>query len=226
MNVDEGLKLLENFSKDFEKFYKILYEANKIMNLTAVCDEKGVKYKHFLDSILPADLIPYGARVAEIGSGGGFPSIPLKIIRRDLSFTLVESTKKKCEYLKDAVKKLGLENMEVLPIRAEDGGRNPALREKFDVCVARAVANLSTLAEYCLPYVKVGGIFIAYKGDAEEEIKAASNAVKKLGGKFGKTRYYELLEDFGKRCAVVVEKVEKTPPLYPRGQGRERKNPL
>lgn len=151
--------------------------------------------------------------------------MPLMIVRRDLKFTLIESTGKKCEYLKGVVDSLNLNCEQVLNIRAEDGGRDKNLREKFDIVTARAVAKLNTLCEYCLPYVKVGGVFIAYKGDGED-IEEAENAIAVLGGKTEKIFEYELPENFGKRRAVIIKKVCATPEKYPRGNGRERKNPL
>ena len=226
MDIGKAQQLLAANKIKFDEFYSLLTEANKSFNLTAVCERNEVKIKHFLDSVLPADEFFKGADVAEIGSGGGFPSVPLKIVRPDLKFTLIESTGKKCGYLKEVVDKLGLDGVQVVNIRAEDGARDNTLREKFDISTARAVARLNTLCEYCLPYVKVGGLFIAYKGEAAEEIKEAENAIKILGGELIKTVNYELPEGMGKRCAVVIKKVRQTPVKYPRGQGRERKNPL
>ncbi len=216
----------EEFSDKFYEFKEILAEFNQKYNLTAICDEKEVYIKHFFDSIKPQNYFPKGAKVVEIGSGGGFPSIPLKIIRNDLSFTLIESTQKKCEYLNHVVDKLALNHVKVLNIRAEDGGKDFSLREKFDVATARAVAKLNTLCEYCLPYVKIGGRFIAYKGVAEEEIKESLNAIKTLGGEIENIENYDLPEDCGKRTVIVIKKVKPTPLKYPRGRGLERKKPL
>lgn len=216
----------EEFSEKFENFNKILTEFNQKYNLTAISDQKEVYIKHFFDSIQPQKYFPAGAKVVEIGSGGGFPSVPLKIVRDDLSFTLIESTGKKCEYLKHVVDKLGFDCVQVLNIRAEDGGRDKNLREKFDISTARAVARLNTLCEYCLPFVKIGGRFIAYKGDAEEEIEEAQNAIKTLGGEIEKVEKYDLPEGFGKRTVIVIKKVKSTPEKYPRGRGLERKKPL
>ncbi|MDE7306196.1 MAG: 16S rRNA (guanine(527)-N(7))-methyltransferase RsmG, partial [Clostridia bacterium] len=154
------------------------------------------------------------------------PSIPLKIIRDDLSFTLIESTGKKCNYLNDVVEKLALFCVQVKNIRAEDGARDKNLREKFDVSCARAVARLNTLCEYCLPFVRVGGRFIAYKSDAAEELKEAERAIKLLGGEIESVTDYELPESFGKRNIICIRKIKSTPENYPRGQGKERKNPL
>ncbi|MDE7167280.1 MAG: 16S rRNA (guanine(527)-N(7))-methyltransferase RsmG [Clostridia bacterium] len=216
----------EQFSEKFREFNGILTEFNQKYNLTAISDEKEVYIKHFFDSIQPQKYFPTGAKVVEIGSGGGFPSVPLKIVRDDLSFTLIESTGKKCEYLRHVVDKLGFNGVQVLNIRAEDGGKDKNLREKFDVATARAVARLNTLCEYCLPFVKIGGRFIAYKGDADEEINESLNAIKTLGGEIEKIEKYDLPEGFGKRTVIVIKKVKSTPEKYPRGRGLERKKPL
>ena len=209
----------------FAQFCGLLKEYNKKFNLTGVDDDEGIFYKHFLDSAAGVEFFPENAKVCEIGSGGGFPSVPLKILRDDLKFTLVESTGKKCGFLNIVKGELGFKNFEVLNIRAEDGAKNPLLREKFDICCARAVAQLNTLSEYCLPYVKVGGAFIAYKGDADGEIEAAKNAVKVLGGEIENIVRYNL-ENCGKRTLVIIKKVKNTPSKYPRGLGKERKSPI
>lgn len=209
----------------FEKYFALLSEYNARFNLTAITERAEVFEKHFLDSVLGESLFPENANVLEVGSGAGFPSLPLKILRDDLSFTLVESTGKKCEFLKVAVKELSLSGVTVLNERAETLARDPKYREKFDVCCARAVARMNTLSEYCLPFVKVGGVFVAYKADAEEELREAENAIKKLGGKAAYTYRYSL-PNHGARTLICVEKSRPTPALYPRGQGKERKNPL
>lgn len=222
--MNEAYEYLKN--EKFEKFRDILTDYNEKCNLTAITDKKEVYIKHFLDSVVPEKLFPLNAKVIEIGSGGGFPSIPLKIVREDLDFTLVESTGKKCTYLEETVRLLGLDRVKVLNIRAEEGGRKENLREKFDIAEARAVAELNTLCEYCMPFVKVGGLFIAYKGDREEEIEKAKNAIEILGGKIESVHSYELPEDCGKRTVIAVRKIKKTPEKYPRGRGLERKKPL
>ena len=227
MEIDNYLDLVLNkCSAQFNGFAQMLKEYNRICNITSITDDKGITYKHFLDSIAGEFMFSKEANVVEIGSGGGFPSIPLKIVRDDLKFTLIESTGKKCTFLKSVVDKMKLDGVQVLNIRAEDGAHDKKLREKFDFACARAVARLNILCEYCLPFVKVGGRFIAYKGIAEEEIKEAKNAVKVLGGEIEKTVEYELPEDGGKRTLICIRKVRSTPLQYPRGQGRERKNPL
>lgn len=209
----------------FEKFMDLLLECNEKYNLTAITDREGVYCKHFYDSVAPEKHFKNGAKVVEVGSGGGFPSIPLKICRGDLNFTLIESTGKKCNFLSAAIKELGLEGMTVLNSRAEEAARLPSLREKFDVAEARAVASLNTLSEYCLPFVKVGGYFIAYKGIADEEIENAANAVAILGGAIEKTEKYSL-PDGSRRTVILIKKIKPTPPKYPRGKGLERKSPL
>lgn len=227
MDLEKYLGFIENDFKDkFLLFKELLLNANKICNLTSISDEKGIIYKHFLDSIAGEFVFPKNANVVEIGSGGGFPSIPLKIVRDDLKFTLIESTGKKCAFLNSVVDKLKLDCVKVLNIRAEDGAHDKLLREKFDVACARAVARLNVLSEYCLPFVKVGGCFIAYKSDAAEEIREAGHALSVLGGEIEDVISYELPEDGGKRTLIKIRKIKKTPTQYPRGQGRERKNPL
>ncbi len=222
MDLLKANGLLLNNAEKFNIFKEMLLNYNKMYNLTAICDEKEVKIKHFLDSILPADDFPQNAKVVEIGSGAGFPSLPLKIVRDDLNFTLIESTGKKCNFLNKVVENLALERVKVLNIRAEDGGRMKNLREKFDVCCARAVARLDVLSEYCLPFVKVGGLFIAYKG-AESEVELAQKAIKELGGEIVEIKEYELPENYGKRCEVLIKKVCAIPQKYPRSNALIKK---
>lgn len=221
-------RLKEEIKRDknglFFAFKEMLKEKNKVCNLTSVCDDEGIFYRHFLDSAAGEEFFPVDSLAVEIGSGGGFPSIPLKILRPDLKFTLIESTGKKCAFLNDVISKLNLKDMRVLNIRAEDGAKT-ALRESFDIACARAVAPLNSLAEYCLPYVKTGGRFIAYKGDCAAELKEAKRAIKTLGGEVEKVVSFDL-ENCGKRSLVIVKKVCATPQKYPRGNGKERKNPI
>lgn len=227
MNFDYYENLIKNdFSFKFLKFAEMLINYNKICNITSVSDEKGIFYKHFLDSVVGESLFSRGASVVEIGSGGGFPSLPLKFLRDDLSFTLIESTGKKCTFLKSVVDNFGLKSVKVKNIRAEDGARDKNMRERFDFACARAVARLNTLCEYCLPFVAVGGKFIAYKGDSGDEVKEAEKAIKTLGGEVENIIEYELPYGYGKRSLIVIKKIKNTPSAYPRGLGKERKNPL
>lgn len=219
--------LIENEKREqFELFKSLLLEYNQRYNLTTIIQDKDIFYKHFLDSSAGVDLFKQGATVAEIGSGAGFPSIVLKILRPDLKMSLFESVGKKCEFLKVVVDKLAFKDAHIYNLRAEDAARDVTLREKFDHVTARAVARMNTLCEYCLPFVKVGGSFIAYKSGEQEEIQEAQSAYKTLGGKLKAAYLYELPEGYGSRTLAVVEKIKPTPPKYPRGQGKERKNPL
>lgn len=224
MDISASEKLLEAHGEKFEKFRELLLKFNAMFNLTAITDGEGIKYRHFIDSIAPEKFFPEGSDVVEIGSGGGFPSIPLKIVRDDLKFTLVESSVKKCAYLNEVINGLELKDVRVVCARAEDFARSEG-REKFSVVCARAVAPLNTLAEYCLPLIKKGGIMLAYKGECSEEIKKAQRAFSVLGGKLERVEKYELA-NCGSRTLAIVKKVENTPEKYPRGQGKERKYPL
>ncbi len=219
-------EILGEKREKLEEFRALLLEYNKKYNLTAIIEEKDVTYKHFLDSAAGLDLFTLNAKVAEIGSGAGFPSMVLKILRPDLQFDLFESVGKKCEFLRVATEKLFLNKMHIYNIRAEDAARVDSFRERYDYATARAVARMNTLSEYCLPFVKVGGQFIAYKGGDNEEISEANAAYGKLGARLKEVYSYELPEGYGARRLAVVEKTKKTPEKYPRGQGKERKNPL
>ncbi len=227
MNIEKYKKAVyEDRRENFEKFYNLLIEGNKKFNLTAVLEEKEVFLKHFLDSACGEGYFKEGASVLEVGSGGGFPSIPLKILREDLKFTLVESTGKKCGFLTDVVDKLGFSCVQVVNSRAEELAKEVKFREKYDAVCARAVAKLNSLCEYCLPFLKVGGVFIAYKGDCDEEVKEAERAIKILGGRLKAVERFTLSEQAGIRSLVVIEKIAPTPLKYPRGNGQERKKPL
>lgn len=209
-----------------EKFRKMLLEYNEKYNLTAILEEKDVYYKHFLDSAAGVDLFSENAKVAEIGSGAGFPSMVLKILRDDLRIDLFESVGKKCEFLRAVVENFAFDGLHIYNVRAEDAAKDKNFRESYDIVTARAVARMNTLSEYCLPFVKVGGQFIAYKSGDTTEIKEAETAYKTLGAKLKTVYSYELPEGYGDRVLAVVEKVKNTPSKYPRGQGKERKNPL
>ncbi|MCI6734420.1 MAG: 16S rRNA (guanine(527)-N(7))-methyltransferase RsmG [Clostridiales bacterium] len=223
---EEKINLIAKQEEKFEKFCKILKEYNEKFNLTSITDDEGIYEKHFTDSLKGEEFFPLNAEVIEIGSGGGFPSVPLKIARDDLSFTLLEATEKKCGYLRIVGKELGFENFNVVCGRAEEFGKKAEFREKFDVATARAVARLNVLCEYCLPFVKKGGYFVAYKGDAEEEIKEAEKAVEILGGKIVEIKDFVLSEKSGRRNIIVIRKERETPSEYPRLNGAIKKKPL
>lgn len=218
-------KISKDMKEKFENLCDFLLEYNEKVNLTSITDKNEVFIKHFLDSIVGEKLFFEGANVIEIGSGGGFPSIPLKLLRDDLSFTLVESTGKKCTYLSSCVDKFALNGVKVVNGRAEELGKDILYREKYDCATARAVARLNTLCEYCMPFVKVGGRFIAYKGECSEEIKEAEKAIKILGGEIESIETYSLPSS-DKRTLICIKKVCATPKKYPRGLGKERKCPI
>ena len=220
-----GRKLEQNRDK-FEAFYRMLLAYNAKFNLTAITEEREVFHKHFLDSLAGEGFLKENAVCAEVGSGAGFPSIPLKLIRSDLRLTLIESTGKKCGFLRDVVRELDLTGVEVLNARAEDVGRDAAYRERFDVCFARAVARMNTLAEYCMPLVKVGGWFLAYKSDSEEEFREGIRAMETLGGGNCGFVRYALPDGFGARMLMYCQKIRPTPQKYPRGRGQERRDPI
>lgn len=210
----------------FERYADLLVEWNEKINLTAITDPWGIEEKHFLDSCLPLTMIdiPENASVVDVGTGAGFPGIPWKIMRKDIDLTLLDSLNKRINFLNTFVESIGLE-AETIHGRAEELGRTE-LRESFDIATARAVARLSVLCEYCLPFVRVGGRFVALKGgDCEEEIKSAYVAVKTLGGSIKDSISYSLPSG-DKRTLVVIEKIKATPSLYPRSKGKMNNKPL
>ena len=212
--------------EQFKDFRALLLEYNEKYNLTTILEEKDMAFKHFLDSAMGESFFKQGASVAEIGSGAGFPSIVLKILRPDLAFDLFESVGKKCEFLQVVVDKLGFSKMNIYNLRAETCAKDKKFRERYDHATARAVARMNTLSEYCLPFVKVGGTFVAYKSGDQTEIREAETAYKCLGGKLENVIFYSLPENYGDRTLAIVKKTKPTPPKFPRGQGKERKDPL
>ncbi len=218
-----GIKITPIQAEKFNKYYELLVYYNDKFNITAITEKREVYIKHFIDSALGINKLING-KVIDVGSGGGFPAIPLKILNDSLDVTMLEATGKKCGFLNEVIKELDLENIRVINDRAETLAKNSEYREGFDYCTARAVARLNTLCEYCMPFVKIGGHFISFKGDLTDELKEATNAIKVLGGKLKDVKEY-FLED-AKRALVDIEKVKSTPAKYPRGNGKERKNPL
>lgn len=218
-----GISLSERQEKTFRKYAELLLFYNSRFNLTAITGEREIFVKHFLDSVLGQDCVKSG-KVIDIGSGGGFPAIPLAVMREDVFVTMVEATGKKCGFLETAIEELGLKNAAVVNERAETLARLPEYREKFCSCTARAVARMNTLCEYALPFVEPGGNFIAYKGSDDGEIEEASRAISLLGGSLKEVKRYDL--EGASRMIAVVDKVRRTPDCYPRGRGKERKQPL
>lgn len=205
----------------FTLYADLLKEWNEKFNLTAITDDEGIKQKHFIDSLAAADMIAPSSRVLDIGSGAGFPGVPLKIVRDDLDVTLLDSVNKKVTFLNEVISRLKLEKIVAVHARIEDVKE----KESFDVVVSRAVAELRTLSEYALPFLKTGGIFIAYKSEkTEEELELAKNALAVLGGKLrGVT---DVSRDGNVRKLIVIEKVKPCPEKYPRGKNLPRVKPL
>lgn len=225
----EGFALSDKDINKFEDFYKLLEEWNYKIDITKIINEEEVYIKHFLDSLLvyKSGLIEKNQKIIDIGTGGGFPGIPLKIYNDSLEFTLLDSLKKRINFLDILISDLQLTNMETIHGRAEELARKEDYREKYDIAVSRAVANLSTLAEYCLPFVKVGGYFISMKGpNYKGELKEAKGAIKLLGGYVDKVIEYELPNDLGSRSLIVMRKIKNTPHRFPRAGGKPRTKPL
>lgn len=224
-----GIELDKKKIDDFILYKQLLKEWNEKINITTITDDYEIDIKHFVDSLTPltTDLFAENITVIDVGTGGGFPGIPLKIVRKDLDIVLVDSTNKKINFLNDVIDKLGLEKIQAIHGRAEEMGRNSLYREKFHVAISRAVAQLNTLCEYCLPFVKVGGYFIAMKGpDIDEELNQASNSIKVLGGKLIDKKMVNLPLSDITHSLIIIEKVKETPTKYPRGGGKPRKKPL
>lgn len=220
------LACTEEQMEQFEAYHRLLAEWNEKMNLTAICEPQEVALKHFADCLYGVRYLPEGASLIDVGSGAGFPGVPLKIMRPDLKVLLLDSLNKRILFLEELIRCLGLSDIRALHSRAEDGAKGE-LREMFDAAAARAVANLSVLSEYCLPYVKVGGCFLAYKGSAgAEEITAAKNALHTLGARLEKQDEYVLPDSDMQRTLAVIRKERQTPAKYPRNAGQIAKKPL
>ena len=224
-----GIVLDGEQRQQFVDFYEYLVEKNKVMNLTGITEFQEVLVKHFLDSLscVKAVDIKKVKRMMDVGTGAGFPGVPLKIAFPHLEACLLDSLKKRVNFLEETFDLLKLTDITAVHGRAEEYAKNKAYRESFDLCVSRAVSNLATLSEYCLPYVKVGGSFISYKsGTVQEEAEQAEKAVKILGGKIRDVVYFSLPDSEIQRSLVVIEKVKSTSGKYPRKAGTPLKEPL
>lgn len=223
------LNLREKQYDQFLKFYELLLEWNKVMNLTTITQYEEVIYKHFLDSLSLIKVydLEKPARILDLGTGAGFPGIPLKIVYPHLEIILLDSLNKRVKFLEEVILQLGLENIKAIHGRAEDLGNLKEYRESFDVCVSRAVSRLSSLSEYCIPFVKNRGKFIAYKsGHIEEEVLEAEEAVRVLGGRMEKVDKFVLPGTNMERAFVIVNKYNTTPKIYPRNAGKPGKEPI
>ena len=222
-----GISLDETALSRFDKYAEMIVETNKTLNLTAITDPGEMLYKHFIDSLslLSVLNIKQNAKVIDVGTGAGFPGVVLLIARPDLKITLMDGTNKRLNFIEKVLEELQL-NAEILHMRAELAGKDKKYREKYDVVTARAVANMNTLSEYCLPFAKVGGIFAPMKAaKADEEIESAENAIKLLGGKVSEIKHLNI-ENCGERCIIITEKISQTPPKYPRASAQISKKPL
>lgn len=224
-----GVFLTEKQIDQFMKYYELLIEKNKVMNLTAITEYEDVLKKHFVDSvsIVKAMDLSCGMSVIDVGTGAGFPGLALKLAFPELKVTLLDSLNKRIQFLNEVIEKIGVDGVETIHGRAEDFAKPGKLREKYDLCVSRAVANLSTLCEYCLPFVKVGGFFISYKSEKiSEELAEAKKAVSVLGGNVEKQVEFMLPDTDSYRNLVLIRKEKETPTKYPRKAGLPGKEPL
>lgn len=226
---DLGISLNEKQVSQFITFYEMLIEKNKVMNLTAITDWEEVVHKHFLDSLTLVKVLDLKNMVSiiDIGTGAGFPGIPLKIAFPHIKITMADSLNKRIRFIQEVIEKCGFKSVEAVHGRAEDLARKSKYREQFDVCVSRAVANLSSLSEYCLPFVQVGGCFISYKsGEIEDELAGAKKAIEVLGGEKMKIEKFQLPDTDISRSLIVIEKRKLCSKKYPRKAGMPTSNPL
>ncbi len=229
LSSDIGYDLSGQQMNQFNEFYEMLVEKNKVMNLTAITEYDEVVLKHFIDSIVIYKRISDDnvKSIMDVGTGGGFPGIPLKILFPEIRLTLLDSLNKRILFLNEVIHKLGLENIECIHGRAEDIGHLPEYREQYDLTVSRAVANLSSLSEYCIPFVRVGGKFISYKsGNIDGELNDAKTAIQLLGSGIEDVEKYTLPDSDMQRSIVVIRKEKKLSKKYPRKAGMPAKQPL
>ena len=222
------LDITETQLQQFDDYYRFLVEKNKVMNLTTIIEKEDVVLKHFIDSIYIMKYTDFDEKkVIDIGTGAGFPGLPLKIAYPDTEVVLFDSLNKRIKFLDEVIAQLGLKGISTVHGRAEDGGKSKELREQFDVSVSRAVADLSVLSEYNLPFVKVGGYFVAYKsGEIDEELEKSKKAILILGGQIEKVDKFKLPETDIERSLVYIKKVKNTPKKFPRKAGLPAKEPI
>ena len=226
---NEGLEFTEKKYEQFMQYKDLIKEWNEKVNLTAIKEDEEIVKKHFIDSmkVFKFNELKKAKNVIDIGTGGGFPGIPMKIIKPEINIVLLDSLNKRINFLNEVIRELGLENIKAIHGRAEDYAKEVQYREKFDVAVSRAVANLTVLSEFCIPYVKVGGYFVAMKGPAvEEEIKQSQNAIRMLGGRIEHIEKVEIEDSDLNHNLVIISKVTQTNRKYPRKAGMVTKSPL
>jgi len=226
---NEGLKFNEKKYEQFMKYKELIKEWNEKVNLTAIKEDEEIIKKHFIDSmkVFKFEGVKNAKNVIDIGTGGGFPGIPMKIIKPEINIVLLDSLNKRINFLNEVIKELQLDKINAIHGRAEDFAQDRKYREKFDVAVSRAVANLTVLSEYCLPYVKVGGYFVAMKGPAvEDEIKCSKNAIRMLGGRIEHIEKVEIEDSDLNHNLVIISKISETHKKYPRKAGMVTKSPL
>ena len=224
-----GINISSQQIEQFVMFYKMMIDKNKVMNLTSVTEPEEVIDKHFIDSLALKRVYDLNRNISiiDVGTGAGFPGIPLKIIFPDIQIVLLDSLNKRIKFLNEVVDTLDLKGVRCIHERSEDAARDKKYRESFDLCVSRAVANLSTLSELCIPFIKVGGSFISYKaGNSKQEIEEADGAVKKLGGRIKNITEFVLPDTEFDRVFVEIEKIKNTAGKYPRKAGMPSKQPL
>lgn len=227
--ANSGFKLSKEQESKFSSYYRLISEWNERTDITNIVEEKDVYIKHFLDSLLlhKSSLIKNESKLIDIGTGGGFPGIPLKLLDESLEVTLLDSLNKRIKFLNCVVEDLNLNKVYPIHARAEEYARDKDYREQYDIATSRAVADMRTLVEYCLAYVKLGGYFIAMKGpNFKEEVESAKNAIDIMGGRLENIITYSLPEAYGDRSLIIIKKIKRTPGKYPRGQGKPRNNPL
>ena len=225
--INLGIELSENQIDKFYKYMNLLLEWNEKINLTAIVDKDEIILKHFIDSITISKYIPSGTKIIDIGTGAGFPGIPLNIIRDDVDIVLLDSLQKRINFLDIVIKELDLKKIDTVHSRVEELAKNKKYREKFDIATSRAVANLSTLSEYMIPLVKVGGQAICMKGALiEEELEDSKKAISVLGGKVDEVCKFNLPDTDIKRNIVIIDKINNTPAKYPRKPGTPSKEPI
>lgn len=222
-----GVRFSVEQMEQFYKYMNLLIEWNEKMNLTAIIEPSEIILKHFIDSITILKDIKDGSTVVDVGTGAGFPGIPLSIMNPTLKITLVDSLNKRLIFLQEVIKELNLKNVKLIHARAEEFGRNKKYREKFDIATSRAVANLATLSEYLLPLVKINGQAISMKaGNASQEIEEAQKAIKTLGGHINRIDEFYLPQTDIARTIIIIDKIKETPNQYPRKAGTPSKEPI